>query len=104
MADSVMTDSATTRSQFADALSWCRSIFIFCPLIYVYTVVLGTVSLMVSLFDSSGRAQHGLARTWSWLILKTTLLRVDVTGMDRIDTTRPCLYAANHLSALDIPT
>lgn len=85
-------------------MSWLRSIFIFCPLIYFYTMVLGTLSLISSLFDRSGRVQHEFARVWSWLILKTTLVRVEVQGRDRLDTSRPCLYAANHLSALDIPT
>jgi 1-acyl-sn-glycerol-3-phosphate acyltransferase len=99
-----MENSATTRSRLGEALSWCRAILIMCPLIYVYTVVLGTFSLIASVFDGRGRVQHWLARAWSWLILKTTLSPVEVVGMELIDSTRACLYAANHLSAFDIPT
>jgi 1-acyl-sn-glycerol-3-phosphate acyltransferase len=84
-------------------LSLLRSIFIFDLLIYCYTVVLGTLSLLSSLFDRGGRIQHGFARLWSWLILKTIACPVSVIGLDRIDTSRPHLYCVNHLSALDIP-
>jgi 1-acyl-sn-glycerol-3-phosphate acyltransferase len=80
-----------------------RSYFVWVPLILIYTGVLGTFSLIASLFDGSGRVQHWLARLWSWLILKTTLAKVKVYGLERIDVTKPHLYAANHLSALDIP-
>ncbi len=48
------------------------------PLIYLYTVVLGTASLLCSLFDGSGRRQHWLARAWSWLILKTASCPVTI--------------------------
>jgi 1-acyl-sn-glycerol-3-phosphate acyltransferase len=84
-------------------LSWIRSIFVFDPLIYIYTVALGTGSLISSLWDGSGRTQHKFARLWSWLILKTSLCQLEVVGLDKIDTARPHLYAVNHLSAFDIP-
>lgn len=91
------------RSKLLEALSWLRSILILNNLIYLYTVVLGTCSLIVSLFESSGRIQHRLARVWSWLILKTIGASVTVEGLDHIRTDRPHLYAFNHLSAVDIP-
>lgn len=90
-------------SPFKNALSWARSIFVFDPLIYVYTVVLGTLSLLSSLFDRSGRVQHGFARTWSWLILHTIAAPVKVTGLERVDTKKANVYVVNHISAMDIP-
>src|ERR1700759_3078226 len=92
------------QSKFGYILSWLRSMFVFDPLIYVYTVVLGTGSLISSLWDKSGRLQHKFARTWSWLILKTALCPLKVEGLEGVDPTRPPLYAANHISAFDIPT
>ena len=94
---------AKAASQLAHTLSLLRSILVLNNLIYLYTVVLGSLSLLSSLFDSSGRTQHWFARTWSWLILKTAMCPVTVTGLDRIDTGKPHMYALNHLSALDIP-
>jgi len=46
---------------------------------------------------------HNFARVWSQLIMKTILSPVTVTGLDKIDTSRPHVYAVNHASALDIP-
>ncbi len=84
-------------------LSRLRSYFVLDPLIWLYTVVLGAVSLLTSLFDPRGRIQHNLARLWSRLIMKTILSPVTVHGLDKIDTTKPHVYAVNHASALDIP-
>ena len=84
---------------------WTRivSVVIRDPLIYVYTVVLGTLSLLSSFFDRSGRIQHGFARLWSRLILVTSQTPLTVEGLGKIDTSKPFIYAANHSSALDIP-
>lgn len=90
-------------SKLRNALSWVRSIFLLDPLIYLYTVVLGTLSLLASLVDRGGRVQHGFARLWSRLILGTIGAPVRVSGLERVDTGRACLYTVNHLSALDIP-
>jgi 1-acyl-sn-glycerol-3-phosphate acyltransferase len=73
------------------------------PLIYLYTAVLGTLSLISSLLDRSGRTQHGFARLWSRLILRTVSSPLTVQGLERIDFTQPAIYTANHSSALDIP-
>jgi len=54
-------------------LSLLRSYFIFDPLIWLYTVVLGIVSIPASLFGEKTRILHGFARFWSWLIMKTIL-------------------------------
>jgi 1-acyl-sn-glycerol-3-phosphate acyltransferase len=83
-------------------LSRLRSYLIFLPLIYLYTGVMGSLSLLSSFFDRKGRIQHGFARNWARMILKTGLVRVHVEGLEHIDPARPAVYAANHLSALDI--
>jgi len=84
-------------------LSRLRSYLIFDPLIWFYTLALGVAALPGGLFDKSGRRLHWFSRTWSWLIMKTILSPVKVTGLDKIDTSKPHVYAVNHASALDIP-
>jgi 1-acyl-sn-glycerol-3-phosphate acyltransferase len=84
-------------------LSRLRSYFILDPLIWLYTIVLGIISIPVSLFGSKGRILHDFARFWSWLIMKTISSPVQVTGLEKIDTSKPHVYAVNHASALDIP-
>lgn len=80
-----------------------RSYFIYDPLIWLYTVVLGIISIPVSLFGDKGRILHEFARFWSQLIMKTIASPVRVIGLDKIDTSKPHVYAVNHASALDIP-
>jgi 1-acyl-sn-glycerol-3-phosphate acyltransferase len=84
-------------------LSRLRSYFIYDPLIWMYTVVLGIISIPVSLFGDKGRILHNFARFWSLLIMKTILSPVTVKGLDKIDLSKPHVYAVNHASALDIP-
>jgi len=84
-------------------LSALRSYLIFDPLVWLYTVVMGTLSLLSSLADRDGRIQQWFAVTWSKMILKTIGVPLVVRGMEKIDTARPHMYALNHLSALDIP-
>jgi 1-acyl-sn-glycerol-3-phosphate acyltransferase len=80
-----------------------RTVLYLIPAISVYTIVLGTASLVSTLFDRSGDAGHRCARAWSWLILKTTGVRVHVIGLERLDPTRSYVFAANHQSIYDIP-
>jgi 1-acyl-sn-glycerol-3-phosphate acyltransferase len=84
-------------------LSRLRSYFILDPLVWLYTLVMGVLALPGGLFDRSGRRLHWFSRAWSWLIMKTILSPVKVTGLDKIDTSKPHVYAVNHASALDIP-
>ncbi|MGA8216443.1 MAG: lysophospholipid acyltransferase family protein [Candidatus Sulfotelmatobacter sp.] len=84
-------------------LSRLRSYLILDPLIWLYTLVLGLLALPGGLFDRSGRRLHWFSRAWSWLIMKTILSPVKVTGLDKIDASKSHVYAVNHGSALDIP-
>jgi len=86
-----------------DWLSRLRSYFIFDPLIWLYTVVLGVISIPVSLFGDKGRILHGFAREWSRLIMKTIGSPVHVSGLENIDASKTYVYAVNHASAMDIP-
>jgi 1-acyl-sn-glycerol-3-phosphate acyltransferase len=84
-------------------LSRLQSYFIFDPLIWLITVVLGIVSIPVSLLGEKGRILHGFARFWSLLIMKIIRSPTTVIGLDKIDPSKPHVYAVNHASALDIP-
>ena len=51
---------------------WWRTVFFLIPAIALYTIVLGTLSLLSVLVDRQGHLAHRCARAWAWLILKTT--------------------------------
>ncbi|MFB3854995.1 MAG: lysophospholipid acyltransferase family protein [Vicinamibacterales bacterium] len=82
---------------------WWRTVFFLIPSIAVYTIVLGTLSVASSLYDSRGRFAHGCARLWSWLILATTGVAVHVYGLGRLDPGRTYVFVSNHQSIYDIP-
>jgi len=82
---------------------WWRTVFYLIPAVSVYTIVLGTLSLLSTLVDRTGDLGHTCARAWSWLILKTSGVGVDVEGLERLDPSRSYVFAANHQSIYDIP-
>ena len=82
---------------------WWRTVFFLIPIISVYTIVLGTVSLASSLFDRTGDFGHRCARAWAWLILRTTGVRPQVSGLEHLDLTKSYVIASNHQSIYDIP-
>ena len=82
---------------------WWRTVFFLIPAITLYTIVLGTISLLSTVFDRSGDFGHWCARTWSRLILATTGVRVTVVGAERLDPHKSYVLASNHQSIYDIP-
>ncbi len=94
---------AKTSPASSGIFSRLRSYLILDPLIWMYTVVLGVISVPVSLFGDKERILHNFARFWSCLIMKTIFSPVTVLGLEKIDTSKPHVYAVNHASALDIP-
>ncbi len=84
-------------------MHWWRTVFYLIPAVSLYTIVLGTASLISTLFDRTGVFGHRCARAWAWLILKTSGVHVRVVGLDHLEPGRSYVFAANHQSIYDIP-
>jgi 1-acyl-sn-glycerol-3-phosphate acyltransferase len=82
---------------------WWRTVFFLIPAISVYTIVLGTLSILSSVIDRRGYTAHHCARAWAWLILKTTGVRVRVDGLERVRPDSTYVFVSNHQSIYDIP-
>lgn len=82
---------------------WWRTVFFLIPAISLYTIVLGTASLLSTLVDRKGNFAHRCARAWARLILATTGVRVTIEGVEKLDPHRSYVFAANHQSIYDIP-
>jgi 1-acyl-sn-glycerol-3-phosphate acyltransferase len=82
---------------------WWRTVAYLIPVISLYTIVLGAVSLASSVVDRRGYLAHRCARTWSSWILKTTGVRVHVHGDPASAGGASCVYVSNHQSIYDIP-
>jgi 1-acyl-sn-glycerol-3-phosphate acyltransferase len=73
------------------------------PLVALYTVLMGTLSLACSTFDRRGRLQHWCASTWSRMIARTALLNVRVHGAERLRAGESYVFLSTHQSWMDIP-
>jgi len=82
---------------------WWRTVFFLIPAISVYTIVLGTLSILSTFVDRKGHAAHWCARAWSWLILATTGVEVRVLGLERVRRGETYVFISNHQSIYDIP-
>src|SRR5262245_19373458 len=82
---------------------WWLTVFCLVPAITVDAIVLGAASIVSSLFDARGHFAHRCARAWSWLILKTTGVRVAVEGLERVVPDTTYVFVSYHQSIYDIP-
>jgi 1-acyl-sn-glycerol-3-phosphate acyltransferase len=81
---------------------WWRTVFVLIPLIGLYTVGLGIVSLVAGLFDRRGVFPHRCAQWWGRAILATSGVRLERRGVLPADD-QSCIFVANHASIYDIP-
>lgn len=80
-----------------------RGILFAGPAIVLATIFFGTISLIVSFFDDTGRMQIRVARAWARMLLRVSGVRVQVEGLEQIDPGGSYVFIANHLSYMDTP-
>ena len=68
----------------------------------VTTVVLGTVAILLSLFDSSGNIPHLVARLWGKIQLRITGTPARIQGLEHIEPEKSYILVSNHQSTFDI--
>ena len=84
-------------------MSFLRAYVITAPLIVLATIGYGLVSLAISLFESSGRRQIGVARAWARCLLWGSGVKVKVKGLEKIAPGGSYVFVSNHLSYMDTP-
>jgi len=84
-------------------MSLLRSALFSTPLIALCTIFMGTLSLIASFFDRTGKSQHALARVWGKMLLAVSFMRVSVVGLEKLDPRGAYVFVANHGSFMDIP-
>lgn len=88
--------------RFSKAFRWL-SYLVLWPLFGLATAAFGSVSLLASIFDGSGRMQHTIAHLWGGALLRITGSPVRVVGGENLRSTPVAVYAVNHLSYMDTP-
>jgi len=84
-------------------MSLARSLLFSIPLIILSTIVMGSLSMIASLFDPTGYSQHNVARAWGKFLLAVSFIRVRVEGLEKLTPDGTYVFAANHASYMDIP-
>jgi 1-acyl-sn-glycerol-3-phosphate acyltransferase len=86
-----------------DCMRWLRGVLIADPAIILATLLFGAWSLVISFFDSSGRAQASVAKVWARALLFASGVQVEVEGLGHIDPAGSYIFMANHTSYMDTP-
>ena len=73
------------------------------PLFFLWTSFCGSLSLLVSLFEKSGRRQHRIARIWARGGLALSGAHLTVHGAENLRKHPVAVYASNHTSYMDTP-
>ena len=84
-------------------LAQLRALLIIDPLIILCTIAYGSVNLVVSLFETTGRMQVAIARAWARMLLRVSFVSLKVEGLDQIDRNGSYVFVSNHLSYMDTP-
>jgi 1-acyl-sn-glycerol-3-phosphate acyltransferase len=84
-------------------MRWFRGALIADPAIILATIFFGTISLVISFFDSSGKAQAAVARIWAKVLLMASGVQVEVHGLQHLDPAGSYIFLANHTSYIDTP-
>jgi 1-acyl-sn-glycerol-3-phosphate acyltransferase len=84
-------------------MSYLRSLLFSTPLILLSTILMGTLSIVASLFDGSGNTQHRLARGWARSLMAFAFIRIRTEGLENLDPKQTYVFVANHASYMDIP-
>jgi len=71
------------------------------PMMTLATVVCGSISLLVSLVDKDGRAQHRIARVWARTLVFFAGSSLIVHGKENLLKHPVAVYASNHTSYID---
>ena len=74
-----------------------------CPLIGLSVLVMGSISLVASLFDGTGRLQHRVAVAWGRMVLAICRVKVEVSGKEKLDPNQNDDFCSNHYSLIDTP-
>lgn len=84
-------------------MSFVRAYFITAPLIVLATIAFGLISLVISIFESTGRRQIAVARAWARCLLMVSGVKVKVEGLEKIARDGSYVFVSNHLSYMDTP-
>ncbi|MGA7342592.1 MAG: lysophospholipid acyltransferase family protein [Terracidiphilus sp.] len=73
------------------------------PALTVATAICGSLALLASLVEKSGRTQHRIAQMWARMCVWIAGSRIAVRGAEKLARHPVAVYASNHTSYMDTP-
>jgi 1-acyl-sn-glycerol-3-phosphate acyltransferase len=73
------------------------------PALTLVTAACGSISMLVSFVDKSGRIQQRIARFWARILVWGTGCSLTVRGAENLRKCPVAVYASNHTSYMDTP-
>ncbi len=80
-----------------------RSNLLQLPVLAMATAVFGSMALVASLGDRTGRWQHRIAQAWARVSLWSAWSPLEVVGREHLRVRGPVVFACNHTSYMDTP-
>lgn len=77
--------------------------YLVAPLVLIVTIYYTILSMVMVVFDRSGKRYHRIMRRWSKILLWLFGVRTSIRGMEHLDRSTNYIYLVNHSSYLDIP-
>ena len=73
------------------------------PLVLVSTAIMGSISVIVALWDINGNAQLKVARAWARILLFIAGAKVKTIGLEKLEQGVSYVIVSNHVSYMDTP-
>lgn len=77
--------------------------FVLVPLFFIFSLFIASIIIVVGFFRPSSPIHDRLLKLWSGLFLRIAPVRLEVSGLEKVDPQRRYVVASNHLSLFDIP-
>ncbi len=84
-------------------ISYLIALLIRDPLVILCTAVMGSISVVVALWDTNGNAQLRVARAWARMLLFVAGARVKTVGLEKLERGVSYVIVSNHVSYMDTP-
>ncbi len=68
---------------------------------FLFTLLVGIPIILVALISKTGRTPYKLGRFYSWLVMKTNRVKLQVVENKNVFKQKSYIYISNHLSNLD---
>ena len=79
-----------------------KTFFVICWII-IATIFFGILAILAGLCSKTGNVPHKVATAWARTILFVSRVKIQTSGVEKLDPAKSYIFMANHQSNFDIP-